>query len=60
MSMDNINDYIKFKILEYKHFKFINDDLWEQYKKDFADFIKVIFKTYNLINIYNLRTLLCS
>jgi hypothetical protein len=26
-SMDNINNYIKFKILEYKYFKFINDDL---------------------------------
>ena len=25
MSMDNINDYIKFKILKYKHFKFINN-----------------------------------
>ena len=60
MSINNINDYIKFKILKYKHFKFINDDLQEQYKKDFADFIKVIFKTYNLINIYNLQTLLYS
>ena len=60
MSMDNINDYIKFKILEYKHFKFINDDLQEQYKEDFADFIKAIFKTYNLINIRNLQTLLYS
>jgi hypothetical protein len=26
-SMYNINNYIKFKILEYKYFKFINDDL---------------------------------
>ena len=60
ISIDNINDYIKFKILEYKHFKFINDDLQEQYKEDFADFIKAIFKTYNLINIYNLQTLLYS
>jgi hypothetical protein len=58
--MDNINDYIKFKILEYKYFKFMNDDLWEQYKEDFADFIEVIFKTCNLTNICNLRTLLCS
>ena len=58
--MDNINDYIKFKILEYEHFKFINDDLQEQYKEDFADFIEAIFKTYNLINIRNLRTLLRS
>ena len=54
MSINNINDYIKFKIFEYKYFKFINDDLQEQYKEDFADFIKAIFKTYNLINIRNL------
>ena len=58
MSIDNINDYIKFKILKYKHFKFINDDLQEQYKEDFTDFIKAIFKTYNFINTYNLRTFL--
>jgi hypothetical protein len=38
----------------------MNDDLWEQYKEDFADFIEAIFKTYNLTNICNLRTLLCS
>jgi hypothetical protein len=60
MSIDNINNYIKFKILKYKHFKFINDDLWEQYKEDFTDFTKAIFKTCNLINICNLRTLLRS
>jgi hypothetical protein len=59
-SMDNINDYIKFKILEYEHFKFMNDDLWEQYKEDFADFTEAIFKTCNLTNIRNLRTLLRS
>jgi hypothetical protein len=36
----------------------MNDDLWELYKEDFADFIKAVFKTYNPINIRNLRTLL--
>ena len=58
MLIENVNDYIKFKILKYKHFKFINDDLQELYKEDFADFIEVVFKTYNLINICNLQTLL--
>jgi hypothetical protein len=58
MLVENVNDYIKFKILKYKHFKFINDDLWELYKEDFADFIEVVFKTCNPINIRNLRTLL--
>ena len=28
-SIDNVNDYIKFKILKYKYFKFINNNLWE-------------------------------
>ena len=31
MSINNINNYIKFKILKYKYFKFINNNLWEQY-----------------------------
>ena len=57
--VENVNDYIKFKILKYKHFKFINDDLWELYKEDFAAFIEATFKAYNTTNIYNLRTLLC-
>jgi hypothetical protein len=54
MLVENVNDYIKFKILEYEHFKFINDDLWELYKEDFADFIEVVFKACNPINIRNL------
>jgi hypothetical protein len=28
-SIDDVNDYIKFKILEYKYFKFMNNNLWE-------------------------------
>ena len=59
MSIDNINDYIKFKILKYKYFKFINNDLQEQYQEDFIDFIKAIFKAYNPTTICNLQTLLC-
>ena len=58
MSIDNINDYIKFKTLKYKYYKLINDDLQEQYKKDFIDFIETIFKNYKLTTIYNLQTLL--
>ena len=30
-SIPDVNDYIKFKILEYRYFKFMNNDLWEQY-----------------------------
>ena len=29
MSTDDVNDYISFKILEYRHFELMNDDLWE-------------------------------
>ena len=30
-STNDVNDYIKFKILEYEYYKLMNDDLWEQY-----------------------------
>jgi hypothetical protein len=29
MSVDEVNDYIYFKIFEYGHFEFLNDNLWE-------------------------------
>jgi len=55
-SINDVNDYISFKILEYKHFKLINNDLWEQYQEDFADFIEAIFKACNPTTIRKLRT----
>ena len=54
MSINNINDYIQFKILEYGHYKLLNNNLQEQYKEDFINFIEAIFKAYNFIVIYNL------
>ena len=54
MSTDNVNNYITFKIFKYGHFKLMNDNLWEQYKEDFIDFIEAIFKAYNPTTIYNL------
>ena len=36
----------------------MNDDLWEQYQEDFADFTEAIFKTCDHIATYNLQTLL--
>ena len=53
-SINDVNNYIKFKVLKYGHYKLINDDLQKQYKEDFADFIEAIFKTCNLAAIYNL------
>ena len=58
MSITNINNYIKFKVLKYKYFKLINNNLQEQYQEDFADFTEAIFKAYNPTTIRNLRTLL--
>ena len=54
MSINNINDYIKFKILKYKYFKFINNNLQEQYQEDFTNFTETIFKAYNPTIIRNL------
>ena len=58
MSINSVNNYINFKIFEYGHYKVLNNDLQEQYKEDFADFIKAIFKACSLIIICNLQTLL--
>jgi hypothetical protein len=58
MSTDDVNNYIYFKILKYRHFELINDDLWEQYQEDFADFTEAIFKAYNPVTICDLQTLL--
>ena len=54
MSIDDVNDYIKFKILKYRHYNFINNNIQEQYKEDFIDFTEAIFKAYNPTTIYNL------
>jgi hypothetical protein len=57
-SANGVNDYINFKIFEYGHYKLLNDNLWEQNKEDFADFMETVFKACSLITICNLRTLL--
>ena len=57
-SITDVNNYIKFKILKYGYYRFINDNMQEQYKEDFADFTEAILKAYNPTTIRNLRTLL--
>jgi hypothetical protein len=58
-SISDVNDYIKFKILEYGYFELMkNNDLWEQYQEDFADFTEATFKACDRIATYNLRTFL--
>ena len=29
MSINNVDDYISFKIFEYRYFELMDDDLWE-------------------------------
>ena len=29
ISIPDVNNYIRFKVLKYEYFKLINDDLWE-------------------------------
>ena len=58
MSTNDVNDYIKFKVIEYGHYNFLNDDIWEQYQEDFADFTEATFKACDRIALYNLQTLL--
>jgi len=57
-SISDVNNYIKFKTLEYGYFKLENDDLWEQYREDFTDFTEAIFRASSLIAIRKLRNLL--
>ena len=47
----NINDFIQFKILEYKVYNFKDSEILEVYKEDFQNFIVEIFKDYNQFNI---------
>ena len=58
MSIPHVNNYIKFKVLEYEYYKLMNNDLWEQYKENFVNFIEATFKACSIIPICNLRTLL--
>ena len=53
-STNDINDYIDFKVLEYGHYKLINNNLWEQYQEDFIDFTEAIFKACSPITIRKL------
>ena len=57
-SINDVDDYIKFKVIEYGHYNFTNDDMWEQYQEDFADFTEATFKACDCIATYNLQTLL--
>jgi hypothetical protein len=57
-SITDVDNYTKYKILKYGYFKLMNDDMWEQYQEDFADFTEATFKACDCIATYNLRTFL--
>ena len=54
MSINGVNNYINFKFFKYGHYKLMNNDLWEQYQEDFADFTEAIFKACNPTTIRKL------
>ena len=38
----------------------MNNNIWEQYKEDFADYIEAVFKACKFAVLCNLQTLLCN
>jgi hypothetical protein len=55
---EDIDNFIKFKILEYEDYDFKDDDLWDAYKDDFESFTLETFKECSQNNIRKLRALL--
>src|SRR6266516_285391 len=55
---EDINDFVKFKTLEYEVYDFKDDELWEAYKEDFKSFTLPILKSCNPTNTRKLRMLL--
>ena len=56
--IDSVNEYLSFKLREYDFLDFKDDDLWEQFTGDFADFTEETFKNAAQGNIRKLRNLL--
>ena len=54
----DIDDFIKFKTLEYETVDFRDDELWEAYKDDFKDFTTETFRNCNQTCTRKLRMLL--
>ena len=45
--LKDINEYLKFKLIEYKYLDFKDNDLWEQFQVDFTGFTEEILKNCN-------------
>ena len=48
---EDINEFMKFKILEYEAYDFKDDELWEAYKEDFNNFTLQTFRDCNQYSI---------
>ena len=56
--LKDINEYLKFKLIEYEYLDFKDNDLQEQFQADFTGFTEEILKNCNQPNIRKLRTFL--
>ena len=54
INITDINNFIQFKILEYKVYNFKDNEMWKIYKEDFWNFIIEIFKDCNQFYIQKL------
>ena len=46
-TIEDINEFVKFKILKYKVYDFKDDELWKVYKEDFNNFTLQTFRDCN-------------
>ena len=58
VDINEINDFVKFKPLEYDDYNFKDEDLWEAYRDDFKTFTLQTFRNCNQSHIRKLRALL--
>jgi hypothetical protein len=57
-NITDIDDFVKFKTLEYEDANLKDDELWGLYQDDFKDFIVEIFKNCNQTHVRKLQTIL--
>jgi hypothetical protein len=55
ISEEEINNFLKYKLLEYETPQVRDDDLWDAYHEDFNTFTVAIFKDCSQKDIRNLR-----
>ena len=58
IDITDINDFVRFKTLEYEDANLKDDELWGLYQDDFKDFTVEIFKNCNQTHVRKLRMIL--